>query len=923
MPRKTPAASRSPAADRIIRTKLGPPRAPRHVVPREAVQATLALGLERTLTVLRAPAGFGKSTVLAGWRERLLADRRIVAWVTLDADDNDPNPFVAYLTHALSGALGSLGDHVPELATSAESASPKVRLTSLINALDSIDAPVVLILDDYDRIVAPAIHDLLSFLVLHAPSTLHVVIATRSEPPLPLAWLRAHDELVEIDAGGLRFGYEDTRRFLGEAAIGLDTHQLRALHEATEGWVAGLQIAAMALRERGDPARLIAGFSGKFRAINEYLADTVLPSLDEATVRLLLRTSILERFNGELCEVVAGGEAGGARLSQLYQQNLFLQALDDENGWFRYHALFGDFLRSELQRRLPKEVRKLHERAANWFARHELWSEAVRHALAAGRIELAADWVERCAMREVEDSRVHDLLAWVDKLPAEAQRGRLRLRIAVAWALLLIIRIDEAMAVVDDIAAQVGKAGGAKGAAIETELLALRFCITALKDDTAAALPLGERCLKRLQSARPGEEPSTWVVQAFLNGLTHCYQKAGRVDEARAMQRPERYPLAADSARNLFTQCYRASTLGACDIREARLHEGARQMREAMRRAEAHAGRRCAAATLVACSLAAVHYEWNEIDTADELLADRLDIVDDACYLDSVRSAYLVLARISAVRGDYESAHAVLDRAEVVASRRRWARLAAICEAERVRLWLLQERPLEAEAALLRLERATPATAPRQPSVASETWRVRGIARARWQLHRGDAASAATLLQAVLDDEHPASSPYPCVRTRTLLAVALHRSGHIDAAFDQVDALFALGEASGLLRSIVDEGAAFVPVLADHAAKRPADRSSTWRGSLFAVLGLHEAAPIAATRKPAPQLIEPLSNRERDVLTLVAQGHSNEQTARALKLGLETVKWHLKNVYGKLGVSRRTLAVHRARQLDLIRDPEK
>jgi LuxR family maltose regulon positive regulatory protein len=344
MPRKSGVAAH--AAGRLIRTKLGPPRAPRHVVPREQVKRTLALGLERRLTLLRAPAGFGKSTVLAGFRERLLSERRVVAWVTLDADDNDPNPFVAYLILALSEALGSLGDHVHEFAAQAESASPKVRLTSVINALDSIEAQVTLILDDYDRIHAAAVHDLLSFLLLRAPRNLHVVVAARSEPPLPLAWLRAQDELVEIDAAALRFGFEDTRRFFGEASIGLDAHQARALHEATEGWVAGLQIALVALRERGgDAGRLIAGFSGKFKAVNAYLADAVLPNLDADTVRLLLRISVLERFNGPLCEAVAGVQDGAAQLARLYQQNLFLQALDDEN-------------RSE-ERRVGKECRRL------------------------------------------------------------------------------------------------------------------------------------------------------------------------------------------------------------------------------------------------------------------------------------------------------------------------------------------------------------------------------------------------------------------------------------------------------------------------------------------------------------------------------------------------------------------------------------
>lgn len=920
MPRKPGNAQTS--GGRIIRTKLGPPRTARRVVRREAVLSTLALGVERRLTVLRAPAGFGKTTVLADWRERLLGDRRVVAWVTLDADDNDPGQFVTYLTRALAEALGRLADHVPEFEAEGQTASPKVTLTSVINALDSIEASITLILDDYDRIHAAAVHDLLAFLVLHAPSSLHVVVATRSEPPLPLAYLRARDELVEIDATLLRFGFEDTRCFFGEVvALKLDAGQTRALHDATEGWVAGLQIAAIALRGREDATRLIAGFSGKFKAVNEYLADAVLPSLDEGTVGFLLRTSVLERFNGALCEAVAGVADGAAQLTRLHQQNFFLQALDDENRWFRYHALFGDFLRGELERRLPQERAALHERAAGWFAQAELWPEAVRHALAADRIELATQWVEHCAMREVEDSRVHELLAWVRKLPAAAVRPRQRLRIAVAWALLLTIQLDEAMAIVDDVSAQITAGEFPRDEDVDAELLALRFCITALKDDTAAALPIGERFLKLLSSRRPGDDHAIWVVQAALNGLTHCYQKAGRVEIARAMQQPERYPLSRDSARNLFTQCYRATTLSACDLREARLYQGTRQLREALRLAETHAGRRSAAATLVACSLASVHYEWNELDEVEQLLADRLDIVDEACYLDSVRSGYLALERLSTVRGDYESAHSVLDRAELVATRRHWPRLTALCLAERVRIWLLEGRPLEAEAALIRLESLTSSAAPATPSAESETWRVRGIARARWLLHRQQPAEAARILQAVLEDENPDSSPYPCARTRVLLAVALDQQGRPAEALEQLGVLLRIGEPAGMIRSIADEGAPIAGLLARFAASAaaPVLHPSEWRTRLFQALELDEAATREPPKQP-PSLIEPLSKRERDVLTLVAQGLSNEQTARALRLGLETVKWHLKNVYSKLGVSRRTLAVHRARQLDLIGD---
>ena len=918
MPRKKAAGA---TGHRVIRTKLRPPRAARRVVRRERALQLLALGVERALTLLRAPAGFGKTTVLADWCGQLQAGRHLVAWVTLDEDDNDTSSFVTYVIRALGDALGSLADHVPELRADPESAAPKVKLTSAINALESIDVPVVLVLDDYDRIHASAIHDLLSFLLLHAPSSLHVVIAARGEPPLPLAYLRAHDDLVEIDASHLRFDLDDARRFFGEvAALELDAGQSRALHDATEGWVAGMQIAAISLRDHGDADRLISGFGGKFRAIDEYLGQAVLAHLDEGTIGFLLRIAILERFDGSVCEAVTGVADGSALLAQLHQQSYFLQSLDDEQLWYRYHALFRDFLRGELLRRMPAEIAPLHERAAGWFAEHHLWAEAVRHALAAERIDLATQWVEHCAMREVEDSRVHTLLAWVRKLPEQAIRSRQRLRLAVAWALLLTIQLDEAMAVVDDLCSQQEQGAFPPSRAVESELLALRFCITALKDDTAVALPIGERFLERLRLGMRGEECAVWTVQATLNGLTFCYQKAGRVEEARAMQQPGLYPVSRDSSRNLFTQCYRAGTLGSCDLRQFRLFEAARQWREALQLAERHAGRRSAAATLVACPLAALHYEWNELDEAEQLLSDRFDIVDEACYLDSVQAAYLAMSRLAIARGDCGAAHRLLDRGELVAHRRGWQRLTAVCLAERVTLYLRENHSLEAQAVCERLARLAPPAAPRIACALSEIWRVAQLAHARCLLHDGQAAKVAALLQPVLEDEEAECSPYTGARTRMLLSVALERGGRHDEARQVLSALLDMAARSGMVRSIADEGLRAAPLLRELSSRlvTASPAAARWRDTLFVAMGL-DAAPSGKPH-PAQTLIEPLSPRERDVLTLVARGLSNEQAARALQLGVETVKWHLKNVYSKLGVSRRILAVQRARQMDLITD---
>lgn len=914
-----------PANDRLIRTKLAPPRSPRQIVRRAGVLQTLALGSERRLTVVRAPAGFGKTTLLTDWRATLLDAGRRVAWLSLDAEDDDPSRLLAYLKAAFIAALGARADEIPELLIDDTVASPKVLLTSMVNALIRIPDELTLILDDADRVHHGPLLDLLVFLIMRAPPKLHFIVATRTELSLPLAHLRARDELVEVDAAGMRFDVRDTRRFLVEhCGLQLNAGQTRALHEATEGWAAGLQMAAIALRGRADATRVIQSFSGTHRAVNDYLAAAVLPSLAAQDTEFLLRTSILERLNGPLCSALTGVAHGQQTLERLSEQNLFIQILDDEGRWFRYHALFADFLRDQLAHRHPEEIAGLHARAAQWFSAHELWSEAVRHALAADRVDLASLWVERCAMREVEDSRVHDLLAWVHRLPAAAVGPRLR--IAMAWALLLTIQLDEAAAIVEELAR--ARAEGAlspdDAAGIDAELLSLRFCITALRDDTAEALAIAERCQPSLAGNAATDEHAVWVHQALLNGMTHCYMLGGDLERARAALQPEHYPVLDDPRRNLFTASYRACVLAGCDIQEGRLREGAAHLRLALELAEAHAGRCSAAATLVACSLATLHYEWDELDELDQLLADRLELIDDACFLDSVRSAYVALARLSAVRGDFAAAHAFLDRAEVVARRRCWQRLAASALSEHVRLWLVEGRPVDAERALKRLEAMTDSRPPAVPCAASETWRLRCVARARLHLQRQESAAAIALLRGVMDDENPASRPYPAVRTRMLLAIALQQSRQDEAALEQAALAVAHAQAAAMIHSISDEGPIAGELLDKLALTRRIPASifrSAWFGRLQKASGpdraLRAAAPLAAA---ASHRSDALSEREREVLTLVAQGLSNEETATSLELATETVKWHLKNIYGKLGVSSRTSAVHRARQLDLLRD---
>ncbi|MCK9284673.1 MAG: LuxR C-terminal-related transcriptional regulator [Rhodocyclaceae bacterium] len=909
----------------FIRTKLSPPRLSRKVVRRELAMQSLMVGATRALTLVKAPAGFGKTTLLTEWRESLLGERKIVAWLTLDREDNDSSHFVEYLFNTLAEAIGPLYPEVQDHhVEGGEILSARVVLASLINALDKIDREITLILDDYDSIASPAIHELLSFLLQHIPRNLHVVVATRSEPPLPLSYLRAHDQLVEIDVNSMRFEIDDTRAFFAAVSpLKLSVSETRAIHDATEGWVTGLQIATLALRGRTSPSVLISSFSGHLKAVSEYLVDNVLPQVAPEKLDFMLRTSILDRLSGDLCDYVAEVSGGGGNLQWLAAQNMFLQGLDDEGRWYRYHALFVDFLRSQLELRFGSELPKLHLRAAEWFAEHEYWAEAVKHALAADRVDLATEWVERCAMREVEDSRVSNLLLWVRKLPQSAIRQRPGLRIALAWALLLTMKLDEVQSILEDIEKQIADGEVVRSSEMDFELLALRFCQTALKDETNAALEIGKRCFERMTAKGPlAVEGSAWAREAVLNSLTYCYRMSGDLDMAHLVQSHHYRPW-HDEARNLFTLSYRASVLSICDMREGRFYECAKRLRDTIKICEQYSGRLSAAATLLSGHLAAIYYQWGEFDSVEELLTDRLDVVDDACYLDSVLAAYMSLVRMYIARAEFELAHEILDRAEAVGHRRAWTRLLAACAAERTRLWLLQERPLDAERTVRLLETMSNGLPVNVPGAHQETLAYALYSRVRVEFSKRRYTESVDILRKRVADDDAGNNIYGATRARVLLAVAYDGIGDRTSALSCLTEALVRCDAGGIIRTVVDAGDPIVRLLeAMPVAFRTAP--SPYREKLWRALQMEQVdtvpAPVVVPAELSDIGSEVLSERERDVLELVTKGLSNKQIAKALLIAPETVKWHLKNIYSKLGVSGRTLAVHQARKMSLIRD---
>ena len=420
----------------LLETKLHVPRRRQSLVPRPRLSERLSRGTESALTLVSAPAGFGKTTLLAQWLAAVPADGPSVAWLTLDQRDNDPALFWTYVVAALRAAVPGLGAGALSLLESPQPPNDAV-LTALVNDLHAVSGDVVLVLEDYHVIEARDIQDGVAFLLEHLPPQAHLVIASRSDPELPLALLRGRGELVEVRAADLRFTPEEATAYLnGVMGLVLSAGDVTALEGRTEGWIAALQLAALSMQGRDDAASFIAGFAGDDRYIVDYLAEEVLQRQPERVQRFLLQTSILDRLSGSLCDAVTGQDDGKARLAALERGNLFLVPLDDRRHWYRYHQLFADVLQAHLLDEQPDVVPELHRRASAWHERNGEPSEAIRHALAAEDVERAADLVELAIPALRKDRQEATILRWLHRLPDEVVRARPVLAIGFVGALM-------------------------------------------------------------------------------------------------------------------------------------------------------------------------------------------------------------------------------------------------------------------------------------------------------------------------------------------------------------------------------------------------------------------------------------------------------------------------------------------------------
>jgi LuxR family transcriptional regulator, maltose regulon positive regulatory protein len=909
-----------PAA--LLETKFYVPRSRHGLVPRQRLSERLDRGTTSKLMLVSAPAGFGKTTLLTEWLgagPAAPADERLVAWLSLDRGDNDPASFWTYVIAALRTVASGVGEGALALLQAPPPLPVETVLTVLLNDLGAIAADIVLVLDDYHVIDAREVQDGMAFLLDHLPSRLHVVIAGRADPALPLARLRARGELAEIRAAELRFTTDEAAAYLNEMmGLQLTARDVAALEARTEGWVAALQLAALSMQGRDDVAGFIAGFAGDDRYVVDYLAEEVLARQSDRVQAFLLQTSILGRLSGPLCDAVTGQGGGKAMLEALDRGNLFLVPLDDRRRWYRYHHLFSDVLQARLLDEQPGQVPDLHRRASAWYEQNGEQPVAIGHALAAGDFERAADLVEFAipAMRKTRQEAA--VRGWLEVIPDEMVRVRPVLSASFAGALLAGGELEEVEGRLRDAerwldtSTSVGKGSQAPPTEMvvvdDEEFRRLPAVIEVYRAALALAqgdVPGTVRHARRALDLSPEEDHLCRASAAGFLGLaswTSGDLEAGHSAYAECMAGLRRAGYVSDTF---------GCAIALADIRlaQGRLGEAMRTYEQALQRAAEQGGPVLRGTADMYVGMSEVHRERDDLPAATQQLQRSQELGEHIGLPQNRYRWRVAMARIRQAEGDLGGALDLLNEAE-----RRY-----------MGDFFPNVRPVPALRARVQIAQGGWGEAlgwarERGLSVADDLSYLREfehitLARvllAQYATERAERSmqEATRLLERLLRAADEGARTGSVIEILVLQALAHQTLGVIPAALAALERAMMLAEPEGYVRIFADEGPPMTSLL--RAAAKQEIRPNYVRRLLAALSGAEHGGSMEQA------LIEPLSERELDVLRLLGSELDGPAIARELVVSLNTMRTHTKNIYAKLAVTSRRAAVRRAAELGLL-----
>jgi ATP/maltotriose-dependent transcriptional regulator MalT len=903
----------------VMATRIQPPTYVGKLVSRDRLIDLLRAGRSKRLTLIHAPAGFGKTTLAMQWQRALNAEGVPVAWMSLDRDDNDVASFLGNLIEAVRRVEPTLGADLGDLLEQLSGGAQRYVLTELINQLAEHRRPVTVVLDDWHLIEDSDTIAALDLLLDVGPDNLHLIVTSRTHAPA-IGRLKVRNQVSEIDATQLRFDQKESAAFLLDLnALELDGDDVHRLWSSTDGWIAALQLASLSLRNTRDASALIEGFSGRHRSIGDYLAENVLDALPSELLDFLLTTSICDRLCGGLAAAVSGQPHGQAILEELERRDMFMVPLDDNREWFRYHHLFGGYLRQRLERDYADRIVKLHRTAAAWFADQGLLSEAVTHALAAGEDAAAADLVERDAMYLVEHSRMASLLGLVNRLPKNLVPERPALQIAIGWANCLLQRAEDAHLALARVRTALASGSDPRAAELLGEADVVEACTDAYRDRIDRAADLVAPYIVDNPSCRPFLVAVSANIRTFVDIHTFAYETAqSRQQWANAFHEAATGPFAG-----VYGRCF----AGLAAFAQLDLLTADQRYAEARKLAQSAAGEHSHAARLAGALVGRLCYERDEIDTAETLLEECHELGAESGVPDFMITSYSTLARIRFLHGDIDDALSLLDEGSRAAQQLSLPRLAAALDYDRVRLYLTAGD----------IDRAQDTTA-RHPQAGPPGANGIDLAIRHYQLGMKaqilcacrDYDAAISLYSTMQHERRSAGWRFGELVSTVELARALSLAGDIDAATETLVPALAAGARAGLIRTVVDAGPELIKILVE---LREASRRSRWAAGLPQVPADYlskllttahadaqkGAIPVArhtGERRPLPE--EPLNARETEILRLLERGLSNKQIARNLGVTVNTVKWYLKGIYTKLGVARRGESIFEARRRHIL-----
>jgi LuxR family transcriptional regulator, maltose regulon positive regulatory protein len=921
----------------LLTTKFYYPQ-PRHaLVKRARLSARLNESFRCKLALISAPAGYGKTILLVEWLSQI-SDAR-VGWLSLDEGDNDMARFLGYLIAAFQEAETGAGEKALEMlyaprARYAQSLPINTLLDILVNDLAPVADPVILILEDYHLIQLQQIHEALTYLIEHMPANVHLVITSRAEPPLPLSRLRGRGQLVELHAKDLRFTDQEAAEFLNRSmGLNLDIDKVRLLSARTEGWIAGLQMAAVSLSNREDADSFIEAFTGSNRYIMDYLVEEVLQGQPERIQEFLQTTCLLDRLSGELCDevleeaAVFEGRAGSgliaprsaAMLNALDRANLFIIPLDDRQEWYRYHRLFADLLRKRQKQTNPQLAPRIHARASRWFEQDGNLPEAIDQSFSAGDLERAAHLIEQAAGPVFSRSETNLFLSWVKKLTDPVIQSHPNL--SIYYALALLVNNHK----LEEVEAWVRQAEtSAPGGALAGEASTLRGLIGMLRGDIAGGIQLSRQALEGLP------EEQVLFQSLAADNLGMCYVLSG--DMPSAIQAFEQVVRIAGRSGNTMMAASALANLAGLQYVQGHLREAWANYQKILGLATVSGGRRLPVAGKALSGMGELAREWNDLQAAAGYLSEAIELLTQYVEI-GVVFCHLSLARVRQAQEDWESAWRLFSKAQELAAETRGIpiddRLVEVFQArfaiqlgdyETALSWAQKRKLEDNDWAGLRGGAG---------SLGLDMLESEYITLARLYLAQNLPQKALQVLVQLQAIDEEKGRGRRLVEVLCLQAIASQAMGEMDTAITRLGRALALAKPEGYVRTFIDEGAPLKRLLKqavgqgiepEYAAGLLAAMQSVGPGDHLpaqASMG-RERFTTASSGEFDSGPIEPLSERELEVLQLVALGLSNPEIGARLVISLSTVKGHTANIYSKLGVNSRTQAVARARKLGIL-----